>query len=81
MIVNTRRQLLPVFTAITVLIGVLVILQLWLLAASVEATLGGAGAIAVPATIASAVLLVANASLLLFVVALDRRRGRRDERS
>ena len=70
---ETRAQALPLFTAICVLIGVLVIVQLWLLAASLESVLAGDTGPATPATIASALLLAANAGLLLYVVSLDRR--------
>lgn len=70
---ETRAQALPLFTAICVLIGVLVILQLWLLAASLESMLAGDVGPATPAALASAGLLAANAGLLLYVVALDRR--------
>ncbi len=38
---ETRAQAVPLFTAICVLIGVLVVLQLWLLAASLESVLAG----------------------------------------
>jgi hypothetical protein len=71
--VETRSQALPLFTAACVLIGVLVVVQLWLLAASLESMLAGDAAPAVPATIASAAILATNAGLLRGVVALDRR--------
>jgi hypothetical protein len=70
---ETRRQAVPLFTTICVLIGVLVVLQLWLLAASLESMLEHDVAPAVAGSIASAVLLAMNAGLLLYVLALDRR--------
>lgn len=72
---ETRGQALSVFTAVCVLIGLLVVVQLWLLAASLESMLAGDMAPAVPATIASAVLLATNVGLLFGVIALDRRVG------
>jgi hypothetical protein len=77
---ETRAQAVPLFTAICVLIGVLVVLQLWLLATSVEAVLAGEAGAATPAAIASAVLLAVNAALLRYVSSLDRR-VRQGERS
>jgi hypothetical protein len=73
---ETRAQALPLFTAICVLIAVLVIVQLWLLAASLESMLAGDAGPALPATIASAVLLATNAGLLFYVSSLDRRTRR-----
>jgi hypothetical protein len=70
---ETRAQAVPLFTAICVLIGVLVVLQLWLLAASLESVLASDAGPAIPATIASAVLLATNFALLRYVVSLDRR--------
>jgi hypothetical protein len=69
---ETRRQALPFFTAVCVLIGVLVVLQLWLLAASLESTLAGDAGPAIAGSIASAVLLAMNGGLFLYVRALDR---------
>jgi hypothetical protein len=65
---ETRRQALPLFTAICVLVGELVVLQLWLLAASLESTLAGDEGPATAGSIASAVLLAMNPGLLLYVL-------------
>lgn len=70
---ETREQALPLFTAICVLVGLLVVVQLWLLAASLESMLGGDAAPAMPATIASAAILATNVGLLFYVASLDRR--------
>ncbi len=70
---ENRSQGLPLFTAICFLIGTLVIVQLWLLAAALEAALSATPHVLVPATIASVVLLGANAGLLKYVVDFDRR--------
>jgi hypothetical protein len=70
---DARIQATPLFTAICVLIGVLVIVQLWLLSASLEASLSGDRGAPIPATIASAVLFGVSGRLLYYVLSLDRR--------
>jgi hypothetical protein len=71
------QQGLNLFTAIMWLIGIVVIIQLWLVSASLEALLGGDTHVLVPAAIASLVLFLLNGGLLLFVIRLDRRLRRR----
>lgn len=66
-----REQGLTLFTGILWLIGMVVIVQLWLVTAALEALLAGHRAVLVPAAIASLVLLALNAALLLFVFRLD----------
>jgi hypothetical protein len=68
-----RQQGQQLFTAIAVLIGILVIVQLWLLGVSLDGVLGGDPASAIAAAIASLVLLGVNGGLLLYVRAFDRR--------
>lgn len=68
-----RRQGQQLYTAIAVLIGTLVIIQLWLLSASLDAILGRDPGRAVPAAIASLVLLAVNGALLLYVRGFDNR--------
>jgi uncharacterized protein DUF6755 len=75
---ETGRQGTTLFTAICMLIGLLVITQLWLLAAALDAALSGDARVALPATIASAVLFAVNAGLLWYVFDFDRRRHRVD---
>ncbi len=77
---ETRSQGLPLFTGICFLIGVLVIVQLWLLAAALEAARSAMPHVLLPATIASLVLFLLNAGLLEYIVDFDRRlrRGERD---
>ncbi len=72
---ETRAQAVPLFTAICLMVGLLVVLQLWLLAASVESVLAGRPAPALAGALASALILTANALLLRLVVVLDRRIG------
>ena len=67
-----REQGLTLFTAILWLIGIVVVVQLWLVTAALEALLAGHRAVLVPAAIASLALLGLNGGLLLFVYRLDR---------
>ena len=55
------------------LIVVLLIVQMWLLTAALEAYLGGHDAAVVPAAVASGALLLACIALYRLVVAVDRR--------
>ena len=75
---ETSQQGTTLFTAICLLIAVLVIIQLWLLGAALDAALGGEARLAIPASIASAVLFAINAGLLWYVFDFDRRRRRVD---
>ena len=75
---ETARQGTTLFTGICLLIAVLLIIQIWLLAASLDAALSGQSAVAVPSAIASLVLFAMNAGLLWYVVDFDRRRHRVD---
>lgn len=75
------RQGVTLLTAICALIGTLVIIQLWLVAASLEALYSDQTRVLLPATLASAALLAINVTLLLHVRSFDRRmREPRDER-
>ncbi|MBI4563770.1 MAG: hypothetical protein HY716_03635 [Planctomycetes bacterium] len=68
-----RRQGTTVFTAVGALIGVVVIVQLWLVSASLDALLSGDMKVLVPAAIASLLLFFLNGGLLLHALAFDRR--------
>ena len=70
---ETRRQAVTLFTSVSLLIGIIVIIQLWLVAAALDALLGGQNSVLVPAAIASALLLVINGMLLRLIVRLDNR--------
>lgn len=74
-----HRQGLTLFSAITWLIGIVVIIQLWLVAAALDALHGGVKSILVPATLASLALFLLNGGLLLFVLQYDRRVRRSSE--
>jgi hypothetical protein len=75
---QTQQQGSVLFAGVLVLIATLVIIQLWLLTAALEALLARTYEVLVPATVASIVLFVVNALLLGYVVAFDRKvRSRR----
>ncbi len=70
---ETRQQGATLFSALVALIGTLVVIQLWLLAASLDALYGRRTGALVPAAIGSLVLFLLSAGLLWYVVAFDRR--------
>lgn len=70
---ETVKQGTTLFTAICVLIGTLVVIQLWLVAAALDALLGGQTGVLVPAAIASVALLAINGGLLLYIIRFDER--------
>ena len=77
---ETRKQGSVVFSAALVLVGTLIILQLWLVAAGLDAHLRGERRVPIAAAAASVALLGMNAGLLGYVVRINRRirgRGRR----
>ena len=69
----TQRQGITLFTGISLLIGTIVVIQIWLVAAAIDALYSGNVAVLVPAAIASLVLFAANGGLLLHTLAFDRR--------
>jgi Sec-independent protein secretion pathway component TatC len=71
--VETRQQGSVLFSGILVLIATLVIIQLWLLTAALEALLAHETAVLAPAAIASFVLFLINGGLLVYVESFDRR--------
>lgn len=70
---ETRRQGEALFSLILFLVGTVVVVQLWLVAASMEALLALDFGVLVPAAIGSLVCFAVNAGLLLFVFDFDRR--------
>ncbi len=68
-----QRQGTTLFTALLVLIGVGVVVQLWLLSATVDALLRHESGTPLHAAIASGVLFLINGALLLYVFRFDRR--------
>jgi len=71
----SRRQTqgTALFTALLALVGVDVVVQLWLLAASVDAVLRHAARVPLLTAFGSAALFLINAGLLLYVFAFDRK--------
>ncbi len=70
---ETRKQGSVVFNAALVLVGTLIIIQLWLVAAGLDAYLRGERGVPVAAAAASVALLGMNAGLLGYVVSINRR--------
>jgi hypothetical protein len=62
--------------ALCLFIGIVVVIQLWLLSAAVDALLSGNQAVLWPAALASLFLLLINVGFLLFAVSYDRRVAR-----
>ena len=66
-----RAQRMTIVNGILVFVVLIVILQLWLLSATMNAYLGGDAAIAVPAALASLVCLLLNVGLLWYLYRLE----------
>lgn len=66
-----RGQRMTIVTGMLALVLILVVLQLWLLTASVNAFLGGDRSIVVPALGASLACFALNAGLLQYLNRLD----------
>jgi hypothetical protein len=67
----SRAQRMTIVNGILLIVVVLVVLQLWLLTATMNAVLGGDHGIAVPALLASLACLGLNAGLLWYLYRLD----------
>ena len=70
----TRAQRTPIVQGMLAFVLILVILQLWLLTATMNAYLGGDDGIVIPAAMASAACFVLNAGLLRYLRRLDQHR-------
>ncbi len=68
---SIRTQGTTLFSAILILVGTCVVVQLWLLSVSMEALLAGNTRTLVPAALGSTVLLAINAGLLRYVFNFD----------
>lgn len=68
----TRDQRLPIISGMLVFVVTLVILQLWLLTATMNAYLGGDESVVWPAAVASLVCLLLNAGLLRYLYYIER---------
>ena len=69
---ETRRQGLGLVTALCLLMGVLLIIQLWLVSAALDALLSDQIGVLIPSAIVSAVLAAVNGGLLWYVLTFDR---------
>ena len=70
---ETRQQGSILFSAVLVLIAILVVIQLWLVAAAVDALMSRQLVVLVPTAIASGVLFALSGGLLWYVVSFDAR--------
>jgi hypothetical protein len=68
----SRGQRMTIVHGILSVVVIIVILQLWLFTATVNAYLGGDSAILLPAALASLVCLLLNVGLLWYLYRLDR---------
>jgi len=66
-----RAQRMPIVNAMLAFVVLIVILQLWLLTATMNGYLGGDTSIVVPAGFASLACLGLNAGLLWYLLGLD----------
>ena len=70
---ETRQQGSTLFSALLVLIALLVVIQLWLVAAAVDALMARQSTVLAPTAIASVVLFGLSGGLLWYVVSFDAR--------
>ena len=70
---ETRLQGSILFSAVLVLIALLVVIQLWLVAAALDALAAQEFVVLVPTAVASGVLFILSGGLLWYVVSFDAR--------
>jgi hypothetical protein len=71
--IHTQDQRMTIVYGMLCIVLVLVVLQLWLLTATMNAYLGGDTGVVWPAAIASLVCFLLNLGLLRYLYAVDRR--------
>lgn len=71
----SRQQRTTIVHGMLAFVVMLVILQLWLLTATMNAYLGGDTSVIVPAAAASALCLLLNLGLLRYLYVIDRARS------
>jgi hypothetical protein len=71
----SREQRLTIVNGMLIFVLVIVVLQLWLLTATMNAWLGGDEAIVWPAAAASLACLALNVGLFRYLVRMERTRG------
>ena len=69
----TREQRMPIIFGMLVFVLILVVLQFWLLTATMNAYLGGDNSVVWPAAIASLGCLALNVGLLVYLRRLESR--------
>lgn len=69
----SRRQKLTIVNGILAVVGIIALLQLWLLSATMNAFLGGEAGVILPAALASTLCLALNVGLLWYLYGLERR--------
>lgn len=69
----SHKQKMPIVFGILSIVLVLVILQLWLLTATMNAYLAGDGAVIIPEAAGSLALFALNAGLLVYLYRMERR--------
>ncbi len=69
----SRQQKLTIVYGILSIVLIIVILQLWLLTATMNAYLGGDDSVIAPAAIASIVCFLLNAGLLRYIYLMEER--------
>ena len=69
----SRQQKLTIVYGILSIVLIIVILQLWLLTATMNAYLGGDDSVIAPAAIASVVCFLLNAGLLRYIYLMEER--------
>jgi membrane associated rhomboid family serine protease len=70
---ETRQQGATLFSGMLVLIALLVVIQLWLVAAAVDALMARQTMVLVPTAIASGALFALSGGLLWYVISFDAR--------
>jgi hypothetical protein len=68
----SRQQKLTIINGILAIVAIIVILQLWLLTATMNAFLGGEQTVIIPAAVASAICLLLNCGLLWYLYQMER---------
>ena len=68
----SRQQKMTIVFGILCIVLIIVVLQLWLLTATMNAFLGGEEGVIIPAGIASIVCLLLNTGLLWYVYQMER---------
>jgi hypothetical protein len=69
----SRHQKLTIVNGILSVVAMIVVLQLWLLTATMNSFLGGEESVLIPAGIGSDVCLFLNAGLLWYIYQMERR--------